>query len=71
MNSFQALPEEGINVFATYMSAHKEGVRVVTDHYREDQPLGVLSADDYFNHDLREIRILPEEIKVLPVLNFL
>ncbi|CAL8068122.1 unnamed protein product [Orchesella dallaii] len=59
-------PSEGITVVAGVMHTHLTGRRTRLRQFRGGKELPWITADDNYNFNYQQVRLLPEEKKVLP-----
>ncbi|CAL8084958.1 unnamed protein product [Orchesella dallaii] len=62
----QMLPDEGINVFASFLHTHQTGSAARYHHFRGNKELPWILTDDNYDFDYQQYRVLREERKVLP-----
>ncbi|XP_070582215.1 dopamine beta-hydroxylase-like [Ptychodera flava] len=62
----EGLPEDGIKVFASQLHTHLTGVGVFTKHVRDGIELPTLNQDFHYSSHFQEIRLLKEQVTVLP-----
>lgn len=65
------LPQSGIIVFGSQLHTHLTGTKVRTRHIRDGEELYPLNYDDHYSTHFQEIRLLPEPVKILPVIYLL
>ncbi|CAL8068132.1 unnamed protein product [Orchesella dallaii] len=59
-------PSQGISVFATLLHTHVTGRAARLRQFRGGKELPWVIADDNFNFNYQQIRLLPEEKRILP-----
>ncbi|KAG9509733.1 Dopamine beta-hydroxylase, partial [Fragariocoptes setiger] len=59
-------PQEGINIFAAQLHTHLTGVKSKTLQARAGRVVRELNRDDHFSPHFQEIRLLPQQVRVLP-----
>uniref|UniRef100_A0ABM0MLH0 Dopamine beta-hydroxylase-like n=1 Tax=Saccoglossus kowalevskii TaxID=10224 RepID=A0ABM0MLH0_SACKO len=62
----QALPATGIKVFGSQLHTHLTGTAVWTKHVRNGNQLPDLNRDDHFSTHFQDIRLLRQQVSVLP-----
>ncbi|KAJ8038730.1 Dopamine beta-hydroxylase [Holothuria leucospilota] len=60
------LPLGGIHVFASQLHAHLSGRAIQTRHFRDGEELHLLDKDPHFTMSFQDIRLLPEDVVILP-----
>lgn len=64
---FQAIPKEGITMFASTLHTHDRGVSVRTQHLRNHTEIGILPSDDFYDPFFQEVRTFEKTVTALPV----
>ncbi|XP_052524243.1 dopamine beta-hydroxylase [Tympanuchus pallidicinctus] len=64
--TLQALPEDGIRIFASQLHTHLAGRKVVTVLSRDGREQQVVNADGHYSPHFQEIRMLKELVAVFP-----
>ncbi|CAL8068120.1 unnamed protein product [Orchesella dallaii] len=59
-------PAEGITVFASVLHTHLTGRGVRLRHFREGKELPWIIADDNYNFNYQQVRLLNDEVKIVP-----
>nr|WDE40212.1 dopamine beta hydroxylase-like protein [Schizocardium californicum] len=62
----EGLPNDGIKVFASQLHTHLTGVAVWTRHVRNGVELPKLNEDKHYSAHFQEIRLLKDQVSVLP-----
>ena len=61
---------EEIRVFGALLHTHLTGVAVRVRHFRGGHELPPIVADEHYDFNFQETRMIPEEVVVLPVRPF-
>lgn len=60
------IPDEGVNVFASFLQTHSSGRAVRFLHHRGNQELPWISYDDNYNFKYQQFRVLRQERRLFP-----